>query len=241
MAKSGPVQKVQNVIHRRLRKCYDQLWLSALGRIRTGKIDMDPVLQARAPDRRRGLTIIARPAPAVRYSVASFLRGLRRLEPDQYYYTRSELHQTVLSLFTATLDFERPFAQKERYIAAVDAALISPAPLRIVFKGITASPGTVMIQGFFETDALHKLRDNLRIQLRFRGLDQGVDERYRLETAHMTVLRFRAPLRHPERFARVLEQARGRAFGLTIAKEFLLVENDWYMSRGVTRALKHYR
>jgi len=240
MIKNRPAHKVESAVHRRLRIRYNQLWSRALGRIRAGKIESDPVLQARAPDRRRGLTVIARPSPAVRQAVAVFLGELRRLEPDQYYYTASEFHLTVLALFTATVDFDRFFAQKERYIAAVDAALSSGALIHIVFEGITASPGTVMIQGFFETEKLHELRDSLRHQLRLRGLETGVDERYRLETAHMTVVRFRAPLRHPARFAETLKEARRRPFGGTTVRRFILVQNDWYMSRRTTVALKRY-
>ncbi len=97
-----------------------------------------------------------------------------------------------------------------------------------------------MIQGFFETNSLHELRDRLRRQLRHHGLEKGIDQRYRLKTAHLTVVRFRAPLRHSEQFAQVLEQARCRPFGATTVGRFMLVENDWYMSRRTTVILKRY-
>ena len=219
---------------------YDELWSRAVRRIREGEIEIDPVLQAPVPDRRRGMTVIARPSQAVRQSVAAFLRGLRRLEPDQYYYTASEFHVTVLSLFTATAEFEPFFAQRERYLAPVNAALRSTPPIHMTFEGVTASPGTVMIQGFFKSDELNRLRDRLRGQLRRDGLGAGVDQRYRLQTAHMTVVRFRAPLRDPGRFAEALQNGRARTFGRTTVNSFALVENDWYMSRRATRALRHY-
>jgi 2'-5' RNA ligase len=98
-----------------------------------------------------------------------------------------------------------------------------------------------MIQGFFDNDALNDLRDALRSQLRVRGLAEGVDRRYRLEFDHMTVARFRAPLVESERFATVLEQARGRSFGVTTVRSLSLVENDWYMSHRVTETVKRYR
>jgi hypothetical protein len=72
-----------SVVHRRLQKRYDQLWLHALGPIRTGAIELDPILRAGVKDRRRGLTIIARPSLTVRRSVSLFLRELRRIEPDR--------------------------------------------------------------------------------------------------------------------------------------------------------------
>jgi 2'-5' RNA ligase len=172
--------------------------------------------------------------------VALFVRELRRFEPDQYYYHASELHLTVLSLFTATVDCEPYFAQRDKYVAAVDSALKDIHPIQIRFQGITASPTTIMIQGFFETHDLNDLRNTLRRRLRLRGLGRGLDDRYRLQTAHMTVARFRAPLRHPERFANLLEQARQSPFGATTFRSFVLVENDWYMSRHMTVPLKRY-
>jgi 2'-5' RNA ligase len=186
------------------------------------------------------LTVIARPSPKVQHSVALFLRELRRLEPDQYYYDASEFHLTVLSLFTARVDCEPYFAQQDKYVAAVEAALKDIHPIHIRFEGITASPSTIMIQGFFETHELNDLRNTLRRRLQLRGLGKGLDDRYRLQTAHMTVVRFRAPLHYPEAFASVLERARQRPFGATAFRSFLLVESDWYMSRRTTVSLKRY-
>src|SRR6185369_4155696 len=84
----------------RLRTRYDELWFAAIGRIRTGEVELDPVLQARTPDQRRGLTLIARPDAAIRKHVARFLRQLKEVEPEQYYYFVSEFHLTILSMFT---------------------------------------------------------------------------------------------------------------------------------------------
>ncbi|HEY5910740.1 MAG TPA: 2'-5' RNA ligase family protein [Verrucomicrobiae bacterium] len=172
--------------------------------------------------------------------MAAFLSRLRRLEPDQYYYTASEVHITVLSLFTATIDHGPFFAQRARYVSAADTALRKAGPMRIDFAGVTASTGTVMIQGFFVDDVLNDLRDALRRELRARGLGAGLDQRYRLRTAHMTAVRFRSPLRDSRRFAAALEQARERPFGATTIRSLSLVENDWYMSHHATEIVKRY-
>jgi 2'-5' RNA ligase len=192
-------------------------------------------------DRRRGLTLIARPSAEVRERVAKFLRELRRLEPEQYYYARTDLHLTILSPFTATIAHKRFFARMEKYLAAVDSALQNVGPMRIEFAGVTVSPGAIMIQGFPDSEALNDLRDNLRQQLRVRGLTRGLDVRYRLETAHMTVARFRAPLRDSEHFAVALARARRRSFGAMTIKSLSLVTNDWYMTHRTVKTLSRYR
>jgi len=219
---------------------YDRLWSGTIERIRKGDLELDPVLSAGRPDRRRGLTVIARPDGQVRRRVAAFVDQLRTLEPEQHYYARRELHVTVLSLFTATIDCGRFFAKTESFVAAVDAALRKAAPFRIEFTGVTASPGAILIQGFAHGEALDQARESLRRELRVRGLGEGADARYRLETAHLTVARFRARLRQGERLAQELETARHRPFGTTEIHGVSLVRNDWYMTRGTLETVKRY-
>jgi 2'-5' RNA ligase len=186
------------------------------------------------------LTLIARPSADVRKSVMTFLRELRRLEPNQYYYAASDLHLTVLSLFGAMTEPAHFLVHLEKYVAAVDSVLRKAGPIEIKFSGVTASPGAIMIQGFPDIDALNDLRDNLRQQLRVRGLTGGLDLRYRLETAHMTIARFRAPLHDSKHFAAVLEHARHHSFGSTTIKSLSLVTNDWYMRHQTLETVKRY-
>jgi 2'-5' RNA ligase len=220
---------------------YERLWAASVGRIRSGDVELDPVLADGRPDPRRGLTVVARPSPEVRSRVAGFVDRLRELEPDQHYYGPLELHVTVLSLFTATAAHEPLLGRTAEYVSAVDAALRLAPRLRIEFAGVTASAGAILLQGFPGDDTLERLRDALRGGLRDRGLAEGVDERYRLETAHMTIARFRAPLRDGERLAAALQRARRRPFGTIDAGGLTLVKNDWYMSGAATETVKRYR
>lgn len=220
---------------------YDEMWLGAIPQIRTGNVETDSVLAGGLPDRRRGLTLIARPPPRVRQHVAGFVRGLRGLEPEQLYYTASQLHLTVLSLFTATVEPETFLARTKDYVAAVDAVLSKAAPFHVELSGITASPGAVMIQGFLENEALSEMRDALRAQLRAAGLGGHVDGRYRLVTAHLTVARFRAPLRDGGKFAAALAEARHLPFGHSKITSISLVKNDWYMTPRTLKMIKRYR
>jgi 2'-5' RNA ligase len=217
------------------------MWSAAIKKIRAGKVDLDPVLAARVPDRRRGLTLMTRPSRDARKRVMKFLRELHRLESDQHYYAPTELHLTILSPFTTTVNHQPFFARLKKYISAVDAALRRAGPMRIEFRGVTASPGAILIQGFFADSALNDLRDDLRRELRARGLTRGLDMRYRLETAHMTVMRFRASLRDPKKFTAALARARHHSFGSTTIRNPALVRNDWYMSHQTVETVKRYR
>ena len=139
---------VESAVCRRVRKLYDQMWHAGIGKVRANQIEPDPFLADRKVDRRRGLTLIARPSAEVRKRVNKLLRDLRRLEPHQYYYVPSDIHLTVLSLFTAMTTPEPFFAEVEQYIAAADAALAAVPAIHIEFAGITASSAAILIQGF---------------------------------------------------------------------------------------------
>jgi 2'-5' RNA ligase len=226
---------------KRLHTFYDRMWTASIGKIRAGETELDRVLESGLPDARRGLSVIARPSAFVRRRVAAFLGELRRLEPGQHYYAPAQLHITVLSLFAATTEHEPYFTRIGEYIAVVDAALRESKPFRIEFSGITASPGAIMIQGFFSDDSLNNFRNALRRGLKISGLADEVDERYRLATAHMTVARFSAPLRNSERFANKLEDARQLEFGQVDVRSVSLVKHDWYLSWQNFEMVKRYR
>ncbi|HWH72157.1 MAG TPA: 2'-5' RNA ligase family protein [Candidatus Sulfotelmatobacter sp.] len=219
---------------------YACLWQGAIGEIRAGKVEIDAILASGQADRRRGLTVIARPSPEVQERVMGFLEALRRIDPEQYYYEPSELHVTFLSLFTATVEHERFFARREAYLSAVDAALSQVPAFKIEFTGVTVSRGAVMIQGYPQNGILNTARDRLRAELRQRGLVEGLDGRYRLETAHMTAARFRRGLQNSHHFAVALETHRHHVFGQSHVSGLDLVRNDWYMSRQNVCRMKAY-
>ncbi|MBC8095849.1 MAG: 2'-5' RNA ligase family protein, partial [Akkermansiaceae bacterium] len=170
---------------------YQSLWDTSRPFIQSGAVEIDPVLASGLPDSRRGFTLIARPDRAVQNRIVNFLDALRAVEPDQYFYQPTALHVTVLSLFTASEQHERFSAAAGDYKAAIEAALADTPAFAIEFRGITASPGAILIQGFPAGPAMENIRARLRSELLDRGLSKGVDSRYRVITAHITVMRFR--------------------------------------------------
>ena len=171
------------------------------------------------PDQRRGLTVLARPSNTIRQSVGDFLQTLRAVDPHQYYYDPAELHVTLLSLFTATIEVDRYLIHYKKYAEAVRAALAGVPAFEIEFTGVTLTLEAVMIQ----------------------GLTEGLDARYRLETAHMTVVRYRAHLSDIVTYVHMLEQFRQHPFGRTSVQELNLVSNDWYMSKSVVEVRERYQ
>ncbi len=218
-----------------LREHYDLLWRDAAREFQAGRAAVEPLLASGQPDRRRGLTLILRLGTVVSAEFVKFLETLNHAEPGQYVYPASDFHVTLLSLFTATEAWEPFFARAAEYQQAAAKALASAPPITVRFQGITASSGAIMIQGFPADGTLETLRDRLRAELRAAGLGEGLDQRYRLQTAHATVFRFRHPLANAPRFLECLEAYRNHEFGTATINEVQLVENDWYMSAANVR------
>ena len=222
-----------------LRAHYDAMWDRAWPHVAAGDVDCDTHL-AGGLDPRRGLTLIARPDPVLTERLASVQDRLAAADAHQYRQPRADLHVTVLSLFTVTEDYLPHLARRADYAAAVLEAVDGLPPFDIGFDGITISRGAVLAQGFPRDGTLELLRARLRDALRARGLDGMLDQRYRLVTAHSTLLRFMAPPADPARFAAALAELRGMPLGTMHVDTLQLVVNDWYMSSAAVESVESF-
>jgi 2'-5' RNA ligase len=220
-----------------LRAHYDAMWDRAWPHVAAGDVDCDTHL-AGGLDPRRGMTLIARPNPALADRFASVQDRLAGACPQQYRQPRADLHVTVLSLFTVSEDYLPHLARRADYAAAVFDAVDGLSAFEIDFDGITISRGAVLARGFPRDGTLELLRTRLRDALRARGLDGMLDQRYRLVTAHSTLLRFMAPPADPARFAAALAELRDMPLGTLQVESLQLVVNDWYMSSAAVESIE---
>lgn len=93
------------------------------------------------------------------------------------------------------------------------------------------------IQAFPENDHLDQIRDRIREQFRYSGLENSLDKRYRISTAHSTIMRFRKKVEQPDLLIGVLEAFRQHDFGTAPVRELELVFNDWYQQREKVKLL----
>lgn len=85
-----------------------------------------------------------------------------------------------------------------------------------------------MVKGYPLDDTLEEIRNRLRLAFKDSLLEQSLDKRYPLQTAHATVIRFKQPVLHQAAVLEQLDQFRGVYFGQFEVKELELVFNDWY-------------
>jgi 2'-5' RNA ligase len=220
---------------------YQQLWIGAVSAFERGQPQIDPNLSDRAKDLRRGVTLAFRPSPAVRVKVKSFLDRLAGVAPGQHFYRPKELHVTVLAIISGTEFWRKEMRQLAAGRAIINDVLHRCHSFKVRFQGVTASPGTVMIQGFPDGDALEKIRDELREAFARNGWGGQLDRRYKITAAHMTVMRFCRADADWKRLAAWLAENREEDFGETDVNRIQLVWGDWYASANVVRTLQEFR
>ncbi|RNI23576.1 2'-5' RNA ligase family protein [Rufibacter latericius] len=215
---------------------YTQLWKSAEARFAAGDFALDPLIDS-PNDTRRGLTLLARPSPAVKKEMQYLLQHLSLVEPEQYYYPASDIHLTVLSLISCYPDFTLESVQLPPYIDLLKKALEPISRFNIHYSGLTASPSCVLVQGFPRSNELEELRDRVRQAFRSSDLQESIDQRYTIQTAHSTIVRFRKPLSQPGLFLQKLRECRHRNFGTSPINTLELVYHDWYQRQETTHLL----
>ena len=93
-----------------------------------------------------------------------------------------------------------------------------------------------MVQGFPNNGFLNQLRDNLRTNFKNSPLQQSIDSRYSIQTAHSTVMRFRDKIMDKENLFKTLEKYETFDFGKFKVDKIEFVQNDWYQR---SHSIKH--
>ncbi|UOQ69851.1 2'-5' RNA ligase family protein [Hymenobacter volaticus] len=222
-----------------LQDYYDTMRLDAFRHLARGETQLDSQLHTLQDDR-RGLTLRAKlPAP-IATRVEQMLANFREIEPEQYYYPASDLHLTISSVISCYPGFTLETVEPAVYQQAVRASLQASEPFTVTYTGITASARAVILQGTPADEGLVQLREQVRSFFQQIGLSQSMDERYQLQTAHSTVIRFRSPLRDPARLIEKVAAYQHYLFGSFRVEALELVYNDWYHRAPNTLVLETY-
>jgi 2'-5' RNA ligase len=215
------------------RSLLDRLASEGAQRLRERGAAIDGILvrELREPgsDERHGVTIVCRPPREVAEAIGEVQRGLRQLEPDQYYYPGADLHLTLLevrhsqpreaaeSVATALLP------HVERLTRGLpEARLDSP---RVVFNENAAYLAFLPVD-----EELGRLRTTLRERAEEFGF--STVSRYVPVGAHLTFLRYLRPLHtESDRWIRALSECRLPPLEWRIDNAWLTWGPNWYGRR----------
>lgn len=220
----------------KLTEHYNQLYTTSAATIAAGKYSIDLELKNES-DSRFGITLLIRPNDEIKANIQAFINELKKAEPEQYFYPDSDIHITVMSIISCSEDFTLNQISPKEYIEIICRSLVDVEKIKIHFKGITASPSALMIQGFPSDETLNNLRNRLRENFKNSGLQQSMDSRYSIFAAHSTVMRFQEKLHDPKKLMQIAEKFRDYYFGEFDVKNIELVYNDWYQRQSTTRVL----
>lgn len=215
------------------------MWTNALPCLENGTITIDPNL-SRTGDDRFGLTVIARPSEEVKESLQRLITELESIAPDQYYYPLADLHITVLPIISCLEGFRLTEVDPAEYVQHLREGLAGSPPFSIACRGITASPEGLLMQGFPLCDTLESIRESIRRIFRNSRLRCTLDSRYKIQTAHATIMRFKHPLQDPARFARVAATFRAVELGTVTVSNLALVYSDWYQRKENTTLVERF-
>ena len=217
------------------------LWAEAVAAFERGAPQLDPYLPDKARDLRRGVTLALRPSLPVWGEVAKFVGRLESLCPGQYFYRPEELHVTVLSIISGTEHWRREMDRMEACRGIIGRVLMAHRPFKIVFRGVTASPVAVMVQGFPVGESPAAIRTDLREAFASNGLGDMLDRRYKISAAHMTIMRFQKAAGDLTSLLNFLGENRQTLFGESAVQTIQLNFGDWYASKDVVKTLEEYR
>lgn len=210
-----------------LEEHYNKLYADSIIKIKDDNYEIDHLINAPS-DNRFGITLLIRPSDAVKNNIQKFLNELKSIDPHQYYYGNSDIHVTIMSIISCYDGFQLEHINISEYIDLISKSLIKNSRIDIEFNGVTASPACIMVQGFMNTDFLNLIRNNLRQNFKNSNLQQSIDKRYSIQTAHTTVVRFQDKINNKPEFLKIIEAFKHYNFGSFEVKSLELVYNDWY-------------
>jgi 2'-5' RNA ligase len=223
------------------RQVYERLWNEAVPAMGRNDVEFDRHLLSKSQDLRRGLTLALRPCSKVQDSINTFLLELAEAVPGQYFYRPEEFHVTVLAIISGSESWQDKIQHLAAYQSIIDEVLKRHRKFSIAFQGVTASLSAVMIQGFPGDETLARIRDELRDAFWKNKFGEQLDVRYKINTAHITVMRFCNANVDGKRLLTKLQANRTTDFGETRVAELELILGDWYASASTARTLQKYK
>lgn len=222
-----------------LAKHYDDLYYNCIKKVMSENFLADSLIDSEDDDR-YGITLLIRPPETIKIQIQTFLNNLKQIEPNQYYYRNSDIHITVMSIISCYSGFKLTKIDLAEYNNVIVKSLENKNNFSINFKGITASESGIMIKGFMSNETLNEIRDNLRLNFRNSKLEQSIDKRYSIQTAHSTVVRFRSGVKRKDEFLDTIEKYRNYEFGEFNVNTLELVANDWYQKKEKVKKLAEF-
>lgn len=176
-------------------------------------------------DTRMGIAVLARPNDNIKYKIQGVENELKKIEENQYYYPKDNLHTTLFSIIVSKENFKYTQNQIEMYNEIINKILKEIKKFKINFKGIIASDGAVIVKGYYKEE-LEYFRRKLKKEILEHGLE--LNEKYITNSSHITISRFKESLKNREKFIKFIEEHNNYDFGEVDVSEIELTYHSMY-------------
>jgi 2'-5' RNA ligase len=211
-----------------LEATYKHIHQKGLDRLAEQKPLADPFLLTPEKDNRYGLTLIIKPPRSVKGAIKEKTADLAKAFPYQYFYPDNTLHITALTIISCYSGFSLKTIDINEYVALINNSLKEIRPFDIQMKGLILSPTGIIVKGYPLDDSLEKVRANLRKKFSGSNLEQSLDKRYSIQTAHCSLMRYKSTITSRQALQERVEQFEDYTFGTFKTHTLELVYNDWY-------------
>ena len=180
-------------VYQQLQKAYDSFYLGPDGKdkLLKGKVRIEKALIDRSLDTALGLNLIAKlPKENSQEVEEKFYQPLKKIIPHQYFYPLSDLHITFLDILPHRENFKINDKELEQYLRVFDDFFAGMSSFEVEFTGVLATAMGVGLRGFPVKNKLNDLRGQLRNKIVDAGLRNEEERKYRLESAHISCVRF---------------------------------------------------
>ena len=206
---------------------YKEINHNGILKIKNKKEKIDDYLN-HMEDRRMGLALLIRPSEQIQRKIAEIVRVIQKIEPDQYFYKNYQHHITLLDFTTARQDFKYSKEQIKIYTAITEDVLKNIKKFKIHCKGLIASNDAILVKGFYE-NIMNQIRKELRNKMKENNLKN--DERYKTMSSHITIARFKEPLKNRDKLLETLKMYEQYDFGEFYVSNIEFVYHNWYDSK----------
>lgn len=217
------------------------MWSEAIAAFEQGKPRVDSHLLNKAQDLRRSVVLVFRPSTSVRNAIIEYIERLVEICPGQYFYRPEELHLTVMAIFSGTEYWQKEMERIPRCQEILQELFKQQHPFKIQFRGVTASPDSVMIRALPAGDSLETVRNAIREAFTKNGLGDMLDRRYKAFGGHLTIMRFSKPCPNSKRLIEFLKKSRETGFGEDEVSRLELNLADWYASAETVKTLEKFQ
>ena len=186
-------------------------------------------------DNKMGLILAIRIIEEIQENISKIQEKIKSIEPNQYYYKKSEYHITLLDLIRKRQNYLYTDEQIKIYDNIIKKSIIDISPFKIRLNGLVISDGAIMVKGYYENE-MNVIRKNLRKQIEKNALKN--DEKYKTISSHITICRFKEKIKNRNTLLNFVKDYAEYDFGSFEVSNFELTYHNGYYSK--KEVLKKY-